>query len=66
LFVASNVIPNVRLIVSLPAIAAADTISCPTINDVVVLLEILKVPAVPEVLQTVIVEITVAVDAGTV
>jgi hypothetical protein len=31
-----------------------------------VLVEILKVPAVAEVLQTVIVESTVAVDAGTV
>ena len=66
LLVVSNVIPIVKPRVSLPAIAAADTISCPPINDVVVLVEILKVPAVPEVLQTVIVEITVAVDAGTV
>ena len=66
LFVASKVIPKVRPIVSLPAIAAADTISCPAINELVVLVEILKVPAVAEVLQIVIVEITVAVNAGTV
>ena len=66
LFVASNVIPNVKPIVSLPAIAAADTISCPAINEVVVLVEMLKVPAVAEVLQIVIVEMIVAVLAGTV